>query len=182
MRRSPQVIPDNELLLVGTIGLPHGVRGQLKFHAITSYPEHLRRIKTVYVGDERAPMTITHAAIHKGAVLIMALATIDTREAAETLRGREVFIREADARPLDVDEYYLHDLPDMRVVLLDGVEIGTVQSVIETGANDVLVVRRTNGGEALIPMIKDVVKRLDLGAREIAIDPLPGLLDDAAES
>ncbi len=166
-----------DLLLVGQITLPHGVRGQLKLHAITSRPEHLQRVKTVYIGEALTSYALRRAAVHKGAVMIVTLAGVDTREGAEALRGQEVYMRQSDAAPLDEDEYFLHDLPGLNVQASDGTVVGVVKEVIETGANEVLVVTRPEGGEVLIPMIKDIVKQLDLAAGLVVIDPIPGLLD-----
>lgn len=168
----------DELLLVGQITTPFGIHGQLNLHAITNRPEHLRRVSTVFVGENLTPYTLKRAAPHKSSVLIMTLDGIDGRDAAERLRGQEVYIRQADAMPLDEDEYYLHDLPGLRVETVDGATIGTVKEVLETGANEVLIVTRPEGGEALIPMIRDVVKRLDIAAGVVVIEPLPGMLDD----
>lgn len=169
-------VGQDDFLLVGTIGLPFGIRGQVKLHAVTSYPEHLSRIKKVFVGDERVPMQMRRAAEHKPNVLIVTLDGIADRSAAETLRGVEVYIREADALPLGEDEYFLHDLPGLQVETTSGEVIGTVKEVLETGANEVLVVTRPDGGEALIPMIRDVVKSLEIPARRLVIEPLEGLL------
>jgi 16S rRNA processing protein RimM len=166
-----------DMLLIGQFMLPHGVRGQLKLHAITNRPEHLRRVKTIFVGDALTPYRLQRAAGHKASTMIVTLAGITTRDEAERLRGQEVFINQQDAAPLDDDEYFLHDLPGLRVETVTGELLGTVKEVIETGANEVLVVTRPAGGETLIPMIKDVVKQLDIAAGLIVIDPLPGLLD-----
>lgn len=167
----------DDLLLIGRFTLPHGIRGQLKLHAITDKPEHLRRVRTVFVGEELKPYQLDRAAEHKAGTMIVTLAGIITRNEAELLRGQEVFIRQQDAAPLADDEYFLHDLPGLRVQTVDGVLVGTVKEVIETGANEVLVVTRPEGGEALVPMIKDVVKQFDIAAGLVVIDPLPGLLD-----
>lgn len=167
----------DDLLLVGQITLPHGVRGQLKLHTITSRPEHLQRVKTVFIGEGLTPYSLRRAAVHKGAVMIVTLAGVDTREGAEALRGQEVYMRQNDAAPLDEDEYFLHDLPGLNVQTTAGTVVGVVKEVIETGANEVLVVTRPEGGEVLIPMIKDIVKQLDLAGGLVMIDPIPGLLD-----
>ena len=167
----------DDLLLVGQITLPHGVRGQLKLHAITSRPDHLQRVKTLFIGEALTPYVLWRAAVHKGAVMIVTLAGVDTREGAEALRGQEVYMRQSDAAPLDEDEYFLHDLPGLNVQTADGTAVGVVKEVIETGANEVLVVTRPEGGEVLIPMVKDIVKQLDLAAGLVVIDPVPGLLD-----
>ncbi len=167
----------DDLLLVGQITLPHGVRGQLKLHTITSRPEHLQRVKTVFIGEGLTPYSLRRAAVHKGAVMIVTLAGVDTREGAEALRGQEVYMRQSDAAPLDEDEYFLHDLPGLNVQTTAGTVVGVVKEVIETGANEVLVVTRPEGGEVLIPMVKDIVKQLDLAGGLVMIDPIPGLLD-----
>ena len=167
----------DELLLVGQITMPFGVRGQLKLHAITNRPKHLIRVSTVFVGEALTPYRLRRAAEHKAAIMIITLSGVETREAAEELRGQEVYIRQRDALPLEADEYYLHDLPGLRVQSADGTLIGTVKEVIETGANEVLIVTRPEGGEVLIPMIKDVVTQLDIAAGVVVIEPLPGLLE-----
>jgi 16S rRNA processing protein RimM len=170
-------MPRDDLLLIGKIMVPFGVRGQVKMFAITSYPEHLQRVKTVYVGNDYTPHALQKAAIHKGAEMIVTLGGVTTREAAEALRGQEVFMRDSDALPLESDEYFLHDLPGLRVRTADGAEIGTVREVLDNPANEVLVVKRVEGGDVLIPMIKDVVQQLDIAGGEIVINPLPGLLE-----
>lgn len=165
------------MLLIGTLMAPHGIRGQIKLHAITNRPEHLRRVPTVFVGDALKPYRLRSAAVHKASVLIISLDGITTREAADELRGQEVFIRQSDAAPLDEDEYFLHDLPGLRVDTVGGDHIGIVKEVLETGANEVLVITRPEGGEVLIPMTREVIRQLDVAAGAITIEPLPGLLD-----
>lgn len=167
----------DELLLIGQFTMPHGVRGQMKLHAITDQPAHLGRVKTIFVGEALKPYKLQRAAEHKAGTMIVTLVEVTTRDEAETLRGKEVYIRQQDAAPLADDEYFLHDLPGLRVETVAGELLGSVKEVIETGANEVLVVIRPEGGEVLIPMIKDVVKQLDIAAGLIVIDPLPGLLD-----
>jgi len=174
---TPSLPNSDELLLIGQIAAPFGVRGQIKLHTVTNRPEHLRKIRKVFLGDERTLYTLSRAAEHKPTEMIVTLAGIDTREAAEALRGLEVYIRQQDALPLEDDEYYLHDLPGLRVETVDGTVVGVVKEVIETGANEVLVVTRPEGGEVLIPMIKDVVKQLDVAAGQIVIEPIAGLLE-----
>jgi 16S rRNA processing protein RimM len=168
----------DDLLLVGQITVPHGVRGQLKFHAITSRPEHLEQIKTIFVGDELVEYRLVRAAVHKGSQMIMTLEGVDTREGAEAMRGLEVYIPQTEAAPLDKDEYYLHDLPGLNVQTVDGTPLGVVKEIIETGANEVLVITRPEGGEALIPMIREVVKQLDVAGGLIVVEPIPGLLEE----
>ena len=166
----------DDFLLIGTIGVPFGMRGQVKLHSVMSRPEHLRRVKTLFIGDQHRAIALRHAAEHKPNVLILTLEGLANRSSAEALRGAEVYIREADAAPLDEDEYFLHDLPGLRVETITGEQVGTVKEVLETGANEVVIVTRPEGGEVLIPMIRDVVKVLDIAGGRLVIEPMEGLL------
>jgi 16S rRNA processing protein RimM len=166
-----------ETLLVGTITGAFGLRGQVKMRAITSEIEHLRRnIRTVYIGPKRQAYRLTQLHIPKPGTVILTLQGVDTRTAAEDLRGAEVTIHERDAAPLAEDEYFIHQLYNLLVVTEEGGEIGRVREVLETGANEVLVVTRPGAGDALIPMIRDVIQQLDIAGGRIVIRPLEGLL------
>ncbi len=166
-----------DLLLVGTIGGPFGVRGQVKLNTVATHPEHLSRVKTVFIGEDLTPVKLQRAQPHKHNLMILTLGGFGDRNAVEALRDAEVFIRETDAAPLEEGEYFLHDLPGMAVETTTGEALGTVKEVLETGANEVLVVERPEGGELLVPMIHDVVKTLDLAGKRIVVELIPGLLD-----
>src|SRR3954452_2045068 len=110
----------DDLGLIGTIGVPFGIKGQVKLMAITSRPEQLEKVKTLFIGPEQTPRKLQRVHEHKHNQLILTLAGVTDRNAAEELRGAEVFIRATDAAPLDEDEYFLHDLPGLRVETVDG--------------------------------------------------------------
>ena len=166
------------MLLVGQVVAPFGVQGQLKVRAITDQPEHLqRRVRTVYVGSPPRALTLRRALMHKPGVLVLTLVEVSSREEAEALRGAEVFIREADAAPLDAEEYYIHQLFGLQVLTDDGATLGQVREVLETGANEVLVVARRGQSDALIPMIRDVVQQIDVPGGKIVVRLIPGLIE-----
>lgn len=172
-----QPAPD-ETLLIGEIVAAFGLRGQVKMRSYTEHVEHLRRnIRSVYVGPKRQQHQLKGLIEHKPGLLILTLGDVTTREAAEELRGAEVAILERDAVPLDEGEYFIHQLYGMIVVSEAGEEIGRVREVLETGANEVLVVTRAGRPDALIPMIHDVVQELDLDRARVVIRPIEGLLD-----
>lgn len=169
--------PD-DTLLIGEIVAAFGLRGQVKLRSYTDHVEHLRRrIRAVYVGQQRQEYPLKGVIEHKPGLLILSLGGVTTREAAESLRGAEVAILEREAAPLAAGEYFIHQLYGMEVVAEDGAAIGRVREVLETGANDVLVVARPGHPDALIPMIHDVVHELDVTSGRVIIRPLPGLLD-----
>ena len=169
----------DEVLLIGKVIDAFGLRGEIKIRAITDQVDHLRRhIRTVFLGEERRPFTLQRVHEPKAGILILSLGGVTDRTAAEALRGAEVTIRECDAAPLDRDEYFIHQLYGLRVIESGGGEIGVVREVVQTGANDVIVVERQGRSDTLLPMIHDVVERLDVAAGQIVVRLLPGLIDD----
>jgi 16S rRNA processing protein RimM len=166
-------------ILVGKIVSSFGVRGQLKMTTITSHIDHFcRKVKTIYLGPKFQAYPIRQAFEHKPGLLVIGLLGVTDRDAAEEFRGLEVFIRESDAAPLEDGEYFIHQLYNLRVELEDGTEFGRVREVLETGANDVLVVARPNLPEVLLPMIKDVVVNLDIPNGRIVVHILEGLIPE----
>ncbi|HNP69631.1 MAG TPA: ribosome maturation factor RimM [Kouleothrix sp.] len=169
--------PDNTIL-VGQIVAAFGVRGQVKMKAITDQVDHLRRrIGTLYLGPKLQAYQLKRLLEHKPGLLVLTLGGVTTREQAEDLRGQEVAILESQAAPLAEGEYFIHQLYGLKVLTEAGDEIGTVGEVLETGANDVLVVKRPGQSDGLIPMIHDVVRELDTAGGRVVIHLLPGLLD-----
>jgi len=177
----------NNLLLVGSIVGVFGVQGQLKLKSITNDPDHLeKQVRTVYLLPQKKPRShspeprayqILKAFQHKPGLIVLSLKDIITRSAAEELRHAEVYIHEKDARPLDEGEYYLHELYNLHVETVDGMNVGHVCDVLETGANDVLVVARADKSEVLIPLIHDVVETMDIKGGKVVIRPMEGLLE-----
>ncbi len=168
--------PPDEYLLIGQIVAAHGLRGQVKLRAFTDRPDHIQQhVRTVFVGEHRRPHRLLALHQPKPGVLIFTLSDITDRTAAEDLRREEVYIAANEAAPLDEDEYFLHDLYGLRVEREDGETLGTVREVIETGANDVLIVKRTSGGELLLPVIRDVIVHLDVGGGRMVVRLLDGL-------
>lgn len=168
--------PD-ETLLIGAVVAPFGVRGQVKVRAYTAQIEHLRRrIRLVYVGPQRREYPLLKVIEHKPGLLVLSLGGVTSREAAEELRGQEIAIRESDAAPLEAGEYFIHQLYGLTVVTEDGATIGRVREVLETGANEVLVVARPAQPDALIPMIHDVIQHLDIPGGRVVVRLIEGLL------
>lgn len=164
------------LLAVGRVLRPHGVRGELRVGLLTAYPDRLSRHPVFYLGDEGRPWPVERLRLQRDAALVK-LRGCDDRDGADALRGQLVQIPVEDAVPLEEGEYYTFQLIGVAVVTDRGESLGRVVDVLETGANDVYVVRGPRG-EVLIPAIKGVVGELDLSARRMVVSPLPGLLDE----
>ncbi|MDP8924524.1 MAG: ribosome maturation factor RimM [Chloroflexota bacterium] len=110
----------------------------------------------------------------RGAQVVLRLEGIADREAAEALRGWLVQVPEDEAWKLPKGQYYWHQIIGLVVVTRDGRRLGTVADILETGANDVYVVRR-EGTDLLLPAIKDVVKEISPERGEMLVELLPGM-------
>lgn len=114
----------DEVLLVGRISAPFGLQGQVKMVAITDQADHFRRkIHTVYIGPKLIAHKLQRVLQHKPGLLILSLVGVASLEAANNLRGSEVFIHERDAAPLANDEYFIHQLYNIRVLTDTGEEL-----------------------------------------------------------
>jgi 16S rRNA processing protein RimM len=165
--------PEPRYLAIGRVARPFGLRGELKMQLLTDYHEQLGRLRTVYLGPQAQPWEIEAIRLHKAAALLK-LDGCDDRTAAEALRGALVQIAREDAVPLKEGEYYEHQIVGMTVVEEDGTLLGEVVEIISTGANDVYVVRGTDG-ELLLPAIESVILEIDLDVDRMVVHVMEGL-------
>jgi len=157
--------------VVGAILAPHGLRGEFKLRLQTDDPEHLLTLKRLYLGDETAPRTVLSARMHQGNALLR-LQGISSPETVERLRGTALSIRASDARPLAPNEYFLFQIIGLEVFTEAGERLGKVTDLMETGANDVLVVTPDEGADILLPSHPDVVLSMDPAAGKVVVRPL----------
>ncbi|UCC55354.1 MAG: ribosome maturation factor RimM [Gammaproteobacteria bacterium] len=159
-------------LIMGRISGPYGVKGWVRVRPYTSNPDALLGYRPWYLNTGSGTWQrreVLEGRLH-GKGLVVRLTDCDDRDAAETLAGTEIGIYRSQLPQTEQDEYYWNDLVGMQVVTLDGEVLGTVNYLLETGANDVLVVA---GGdrERLIPFIQEqVVASVDLDAGIIRVD------------
>ena len=162
---------------VGKIVGAHGVRGELKVSLMTDNPERFRPGVRLFLESEEGPVPVEVASArpHKGMMLVT-LATIQDRTAAERLQWRKLLIPQTEAMPLAEHENYVHDLIGLRVETFTGEALGEITEVLFTPANDVYVVAGP-GGELLLPALRDVVLRVDLEAGTMLVKVPDGLRD-----
>ena len=171
-----------EFLAVGGLRKPHGLRGEMFMVVWTDFPERLQPGVTVYVGESHQPIRIKSLRNHNQNLLIT-FDEFDNREEVGQFRNQVVFVRTADLLPLPEDEFYLHQLLGLRVIQdEDNLHLGVVTEILETGANNVFIVRPENGPAILIPDIDSVILKIDLEAGEIRVHLIPGLLPDDPKS
>jgi 16S rRNA processing protein RimM len=157
---------------VGVIIGTHGLSGELKVRLTTDDPEHLARVRRLYVGDERLPRRVLGVRFHGGNALLR-LQGIATPEEGAALRGQPLRIAGSDARPLAPGEFYFYQLIGLEAVDEAGTTLGTVTDIIETGAHDVLVVSPAGGGpDLLLPNHPEVVLDIRPAEGRMIVRPL----------
>ena len=155
-----------------------GLGGELKVRVLSDIPDRFAELDAVYVGDAHVRRVIEAVRPYKGDVILVKLKGIDDATAAEKLRAADLFIPVSELTKLPPGSYYQHDIIGLRVFTLDDTLLGTIVDILQTGSNDVYVVKMEDGRQQLIPAIKDVIKQIDLIRRTMHIDPIPGLLDN----
>ncbi len=164
-------------LVVGKLRRPHGLQGEMTMQVITDFPGRLRPGKIVFVGNEHIQHTIRSRRRYANDLLI-ALEGCDTPEEAGELRNQFVYVRSDMIPDLPEDEYYHHQLLGLQVVSDEGQALGILVQILETGANDVYIVRPERGAEILLPAIDSVILQVDLAQGEMKVHVLPGLLPE----
>ena len=170
--------PSTDTVVVGRIGRPHGVRGEVTVEVRTDDPD-LRFVQGAVLRTdppERGPITIAGVHWHSG-TLLLRLEGVDSREAAEAVRNTELVVPVAELPEIeDPDSYYDHQLVGLTARLPDDAVLGEVTAILHE-AQDLLVVRRVEGGEVLIPFVSAIVPTVDLAGGFVVVDPPEGLLD-----
>ncbi|MDD5058887.1 MAG: ribosome maturation factor RimM [Sideroxydans sp.] len=158
------------MVVMGKVVGAQGILGWVKVQTFTEYLDGLLDYDTWYVGNEQAwhPMQVLEANVH-GKVLIAKLEGIVDRTAAEKFKGQLIAVPRADLPEQPEGEYYWSDLVGLSVENLAGEKFGIVDSLLETGANDVLVVKGESG-ETLMPFIASVIQQVDLQKKLIRVD------------
>lgn len=165
--------PD-KFVAVGRVVRPHGVRGVLLVTAISPLLDSLREGSTVWLGDRELHSTVSYIRPHRQRYLL-ALDNLTDREQAEAWREAEISVAMDAQTNLPEGSYFYWQVLGLQVKTEKGESLGQVASIIETGANDVYVVRDEAGSEILLPAIAEVVQEVDLQTGVITVHLIPGL-------
>jgi 16S rRNA processing protein RimM len=171
-------VTGGDLVAVGRIGRPRGVRGETFVEPWTDDPDERFAVGTVLVTEpvERGPLTVA-AMSNAGGRLVVHFAGVEDRTGAEQLRGVQLLIRAADRAPLDdPDDFYDTDLIGLQARTVDGTVLGPVTDVLHAGAADYLVLE-VAGQERLVPFVRAIVPTVDRAAGTVVVDPPQGLFD-----
>ncbi|MCB2225952.1 MAG: ribosome maturation factor RimM [Desulfarculaceae bacterium] len=167
------------LILMGRAAGAFGVKGEVKLTSFARDDTVFLRAGLIFVGADPAtarPLAITGARLHGGRLLLR-LEGVESREDAAALGGAWVYLQREDLDPLGEDEYYWFQLTGAEVSTTGGRRLGTVASVFEAGAHDLLVVASPGKPELLIPVTAETVPVLDPEGGRVVVNPPEGLLE-----
>ena len=164
-------------LEVGKIVGTHGIKGDVKVQPWCDSPEFLCKFKNLYFDNGEKKVKVLASRVNKNIVIIN-FQGIYSIEKADLMRGNILYIDRQEAQ-IDDDTYFIQDIIGMEVVDIANNRIyGLVTDVIKTGANDVYQITNSNNIEYLIPVIDEVVKKIDLENSKIFISPIKGIFED----
>ena len=166
-------------LVVGRIGKPHGVRGEVTVDVRTDDPDARFATGSSLRTDpaERGPLTVTGGHPRSGG-LVLAFDGVGSREEAEALRGTVLVVDSAELPEIEeADEWYDHQLVGLTAVDPAGAALGEVADVVHAPASDLLVVRDVDGREHLVPFVRQLVPAVDVPGGRVVVDPPEGLFD-----
>nr|WP_142136692.1 ribosome maturation factor RimM [Pseudomonas sp. UBA6718] len=172
MSATPSV---EDLIVLGKITSVHGVRGEVKIYSFTDPIDNLLGYPawTLKREGEVKQVELVSGRL-QGKILVAKLKGLDDREVARTFAGFDICVPRALLPDLDDGEYYWHQLEGLKVIDLQGQLLGRLDHLLETGSNDVMVVKPCPGSlddrERLLPYTEQCVQKVDLAAGEMRVD------------
>lgn len=172
---------DKQLILVGHLVNTQGVRGEVRVLSRTDFPEkRFKQGNRMFLVHPNFPkpieLKITSSKNHKQFILLTFEGHASIND-VEKYKGGELKVPEDELIELPENTYYIYQLLGCQVVSDEGQELGIVRDVLQTGANDVYVVKPPKGKDLLFPVIPDCVLDVDVVNKKIVVHIMPGLLD-----
>lgn len=168
----------DDLLRVGVISSTHGIRGEVKVFPTTDDVNRFKKLKKVLLdtGKELIDMEIEGVRFFKQMVIVK-FKGFDNINDIEKYKGKDLLVTRENAVKLEEGEYFIYDLIDCSVVTDKGEDFGTLVEVLQTGANDVYVVKTTDGKEVLLPNIDQCILDVNIEEKKITAHIMEGLID-----
>ena len=167
-----------DFLQVGKIVNTHALQGEVKVISNSDFKEDRFKKGSQLVIDfngDHIEVTVATHRVHKGADLLK-FKHLNSINDVEKFKGCSLLVSADELDELDENEFYYFEIIGCQVVTTDDEVIGEISEILETGANDVWVVKRPGQKDALIPYIEDVVKSVDIESKKVTINVLEGLL------
>jgi 16S rRNA processing protein RimM len=168
----------NDLLRVGVIASTHGIRGEVKVFPTTDDVNRFKQLKEVILdtGKEHITLEVSGVKFFKNMV-ILKFKGYDNINDIEKYKGKDLLVTRENAVKLEEGEYFIYDIIGSAIVTDEGIEFGTLEEVMQTGANDVYVVKMKNGKEVLLPSIKECILDVNVEEKKITVHIMEGLID-----
>jgi len=164
------------MFVVGKVVKPQGVKGEVKARVITSFPEHFEQLSALYIEQNEYKKFNIEDMRLSGSFVFIKFKNIDTRDDAENLRNKYLYIPAEELYPLEDDEFYHHQLLGLKVYDQDNVYLGVVKEIESYPVNDILVVENEKKKIYLIPVVKDFIKEIDIESQKVTVHVVEGLL------
>ncbi len=161
-------------LAIGFLRRPHGISGEIIMDLHTDFPERIKPGRKVYVGEKYELLTIDTVRPHGNGMLVR-LRGFDSPETAGRFRNQWMYVKTTEVPALPEGQVYKYQLVGLTVTADTGETLGVLDEIIETGANDVYVVKKESGGEILLPAIPDVILKTDMNERVMTVHLIDGL-------
>lgn len=171
-----------ERIKIGKIVNAVALRGEVKVYHYTDYKERFEEIEEILVEHKGKyqPYRIESVRYQKNTAIIK-LKGVNDRNAAETLKERDIYITENELRELPEDTFYVKDLIGCSVLNIEnGKEIGKITDVLQNSAQDIYQIELASGKEALIPVVAEFVKEVNIAEKYVKIQLIPGFIDEEA--
>lgn len=146
-------------VIIGRIGAPHGVRGEVRIIPLTDFPDRFQNLKSVFI-DEQIKLEINNVKYNKQ-FIILKFKGIDNRSDIDPLKGKLIQVDRKDVPPLAAGEYYNFDIIGLEVYNEKKERLGKIEQILKTGSNDVYIANNA-GKQTLIPALKKVVTNIDI--------------------
>ena len=172
---SPHVVPSpsDSKIVVGRIKAAWGLHGDVKIDLLSDVPDRFEPGNIVHLGDKST--RVQRSRLVRGGMLLK-LDIVNDRNQAELLRGQEITITPEQVSPLPQGSYYHFQVLGIDVLSQDGENYGKLHEIVETGANDVYVVRLEGRRDVLIPALEDVILDVDLERGSMTVRLPDGLI------
>lgn len=167
-----------ELFRVGVISNTHGIRGEVKVYPTTDNVRRFDDLKEVILdtGKEQLNLHVTSVKYFKNMV-ILKFKEFDNINDIIPYKGMNLLVTRENAIPLEEGEYYIADIIGSKVITDEDKILGTLADVLQTGANDVYVVKTKDGKEVLLPSIEECILDRDIENKIVKVHIMKGLLD-----
>ncbi len=162
-------------LVIGYLRRPHGVRGEIIMDLHTDFPDRIKPGRNVLIGEKYQPLTLDTVRQHNKGLLVSILG-VNTPEEVGKYRNQWVYVKASEVPPLPEGKHYQYQLIGLDVVDENEVSLGKLVEILETGANDVYIVRDDSGKEILLPAIPSVILDLDMDRHYLKVHLLEGLI------